>query len=309
MDRKLEQNRITDIIHEDVTNNRATNFSSPTQNEIEDSLKAATCVDFRTAMKLKLSLDSTSAPKTSCDDSEQSFQTFQASTGCPSILLLVQPSQNPFGARPFRLRKDILTNDILWRFVTMMQFIPQLWEELVAAAQFSADLQTLRFHLMKILLRIFTGSTLQLPKNKRQLGSEGTAAVINDLTCQPDGPLPSIESLLSRLKNVQVCNLQSRRDVHADFISTKPKIVEFICSERSDPSSVPPSKILTDKVNTLELQYMSNCNSDERNAIACYGGHYEKFWHLNSKKLHASQCAARPSMGVEKYSTSWELLV
>ena len=309
VDRKLEQNRITEKLHEDLTYDRATNFSSPIQNEIEDSLKAATCVDFGTAMKLKLSMDSNSSPKTSCEHFNESEKTFQTSIDRPSILLLVQPSQNPFGARPFRLKKDILTNDILWRFVTMMQFIPQLWDELVAAAQFSADLQTLRFYLMKTLPRIFTGSTYQLPKNIRQLGSEGTAAVINDLTRQADGPLPNIASLLSRLDNVQVCNLENRRDVHADFISNQPKIVVFICSKRTDPSSVPPPKILTDKVNTFELQYMSTCNSHERNAIACYGGHYEKFWNLNSNKLHASQCAARPSMCVEKYSTSWELLL
>ena len=309
VDRKLEQNRITENLHDDLTNDRATNFSSPFQNGIEDSLKAATCVDFRTAMKLKLSMDSNSSPKSSCEDFNQSDQTFQASIDRPSILLLVQPSQNPFGATPFRLEKDILRNDILWRFVTMMQFIPQLWDELVAAAQFSADLQSLRFYLMKTLPRIFTGSTNQLPKNIRQLGSQGTAAVINDLTRQADGPLPNIASLLSRLDNVQVFNLQNRGDVHVDFICSQPKIVVFICSTRNDPSSVPPPKILTDKVNTFELQYMSTGNSHERNAIACYGGHYEKFWHLNSNKLHASQCAARPSMCVEKYSTSWELLV
>ena len=89
------------------------------------------------------------------------------------MLLLVQPSQNHFGARSFRLKKENLTKDTLWRFVTTVQFIPHFWEELLVVAPFSADLQTLRNCLMKTLPRIFSVSTLQFPKMLRQLDSEG----------------------------------------------------------------------------------------------------------------------------------------
>ena len=358
IDRKLQENKITDDLHLHLTEGVDPFYSVPTAERIDKCLKGATCVDFNTAMKLKLLHDSStgggvetetireevvetsletdtiqdqvteSITQTETIQEEVAEGVTQAETVLQedaesitkiekhkkSMLLLVQPSRNPFGARPRRLNKEILSNDVMWRFASILQCIPQLWEQLSLSAVNSVELRHLQRYLMLRLPQYFGGVNTKDNKKRRfkTVTLANTLESLKKLLSLNDRPeeeqAAEVTSLLAKLESVHVQELDGRGHV-SDNIITGSSLLVFHCNKRNDPSAPVPPRILSDRVHTYELQYLSNRCGEERNAIACYGGYYQNFWQCNNKKVYASKCAASPSSSLEKFRSNWDTAV
>ena len=152
---------------------------------------------------------------------------------------MLQPARNTFGPRPHRLKKPTLENESVWQLVTTslaMQVNPQIGEELNEVGKNPSNCKH-SFYSIKKLICLSIGSTHHKTKAIRSNDSEGSDVAKEDSAPRYLWISSSIRSLVQMLDNVQVCELQNRRQVEIDLMVDQPKIV-FECHKRNDPNTI-----------------------------------------------------------------------
>ena len=310
IERKLNEAVISNNLRDALLDNNSIDYSVPSEVERRTHLEHSNNVDFKTALTMKMCSDSRPVVTMNVENDQEIPPTSEHKR---SVLMLVQPSLNPFGAQPLRIKKEIAKNDVTWYLTSISQFIPQLWDSLSHSAIQHKEILTVQKYLMKTMPRLFNGIDDNRKKNLRSISLQSTLAQIQKFLdpSSDESSSSNIDpvSFMTSLNSVGSIEVTSRSNITANNFPFRGKVVFVSCTDRKDPGAATLPTRLTDRVSTYELRYISLKTGAIRRSFARYGGHYKQFWDLNNNRCYPRRSSGNVSLILDMVRTDWDLAV